>query len=318
MGVDITAIFRHNFYELDDFDKSMDFARQTIDEIKQRLHLTGDYDDFCLYGYYDDKYNTVDISFRLADWDFEFQLRRGFWQTWYGISYNAHIIERKDGILHVQAVMYDIARVLGASEAWYSDDMFSQAYDDMTLEQVLEYAKSRFGQIYEYPDAEETVQPFYHDDFSETKKLFDEVQKRCGSYELDSIIKNCGNHYTVKRNGKYNLMHSKTFKLMFDEDVDDIYSGYYDAFVVVANEKSAVYDDAGNPLTDFVEGEFEWSWLKPGYAVLVLNATANIRIVIINRWRIGQVLYLVLSEDTTGSPEEIAEHFYTTDCGDLA
>lgn len=40
MSVDVHILIKHDFYELDNFEKSMQFAEQTIDKLKQGLSIS--------------------------------------------------------------------------------------------------------------------------------------------------------------------------------------------------------------------------------------------------------------------------------------
>ena len=56
MGVDANIILRHNFYELHDYEKSINFVRETIENIRRKLQIECDESAFDLYSnYYEDE-----------------------------------------------------------------------------------------------------------------------------------------------------------------------------------------------------------------------------------------------------------------------
>lgn len=79
--------------------------------------------------------------------------------------------------------------------------------------------------------------------------------KRVGKYFLRS----------KKDNGLY-LVNEETLCPLFDEPIDCVLDnlGYYHSgpFVVIKDGLSTVFDKEGNPLTNFVKGQFKWTWAR--------------------------------------------------------
>lgn len=55
MSVDTTIIVKHDFYEVEDFEKSKQFALDTIKKIQQRLCMVDDIKAFDTCFYHDDE-----------------------------------------------------------------------------------------------------------------------------------------------------------------------------------------------------------------------------------------------------------------------
>ena len=52
MSVTANILVRHDFFELDNYEKSEIFVKQAIDRVKQVLSIDEGYDHFHYWGYY--------------------------------------------------------------------------------------------------------------------------------------------------------------------------------------------------------------------------------------------------------------------------
>ena len=72
MGVDISHIIRHDFRNVKNHASAMDFVKETIERLKNNLHIYGVDEQFDLY---EDDYGF--IIFKLPIYDVEFELHNG-------------------------------------------------------------------------------------------------------------------------------------------------------------------------------------------------------------------------------------------------
>lgn len=174
MGVDVHILIRHDFYELEDYDKSIAFVKRTIDRFKKIMSINGDYEHFELYGRYDDEIKFSDISFRIPLNGVWLYLRKGYWNIWTG-RHACQVTNKFNGRLHISDLAYDTAQALGAAEAWYCDEFFAEDCDFKTFDELKEIAEIKYG-IIEYPYRElmkykdnqfPDYSPFYHDSFEQ-------------------------------------------------------------------------------------------------------------------------------------------------------
>ena len=124
MGVDVHILVRHNFYELDNFEKSMQFANDTIERIKRELYINEEVDHFELYGVYNEENKWAEVEFKIPLLDLWLQLRRGYWDIWTGYHY-CQVTNKGLGRLHLADDAFDVARSIGQNEAWYCDEFIA-------------------------------------------------------------------------------------------------------------------------------------------------------------------------------------------------
>lgn len=186
MGVNVQILVKHDFFDLDNYEKSEEFVKQTIDHIKQVLSINEDDDYFQLWGYYNNNYKWSDIQFEIPLLDLSIHLRRGYWSIWSCGRYH-QVTNKLNGRLHIIDDAFDVARALGQNEAWLCDEFIEQEFEDNTLDEILAAATERWG-ITEYPYAEliknddnafPTPARFYHYDFAEIVAEFDAKKVKC-------------------------------------------------------------------------------------------------------------------------------------------
>ena len=291
MGVDVRILVRHNFYELNDFEKSMEFVKQSINKVKSNLCINADYEYFELYGYFDDENNFSMIEFKIPLLDLSIELRRGYWSIWSG-WHHCQVTNKINGRLHIVDKAFDIVRAMGGNEAWLCDEFIDDEYYENTIKELLVGVAKSCG-IFEYPyseliqyDDNEFPAPkeCYHYAFDELLEEFNALAHHCGEYK-PTIITPVGDGYTrVVRDGMINLVDS-CGQLIFNMDFDDIQKIVGKEFICRRGDKIALFGAGLKQLSDFVEGEFEWAHTEGMLAdkerICYKNHKAKIRILAI-------------------------------------
>lgn len=78
MGVDVHILIKHDFHELEDYEKSMQYVMQTANRVREALYINENINRFNVYGFYDEDNKWSDISFRIPLLDVNVELRRGY------------------------------------------------------------------------------------------------------------------------------------------------------------------------------------------------------------------------------------------------
>ena len=174
---------------------------------------------------------------------------------------------------------YDIAKALGQNEAWYAEEYYTWnggniEDPDVPLEDWIEFVHQKHGPISEFdpkaimqqgdvpiPDYE----PVYHDSFKECNDTFNEVQSKLKGYTLLGLEYIGNDYYRCENEAGLYLIHSETFKPMFNEPIETMLQNLNGPeFVIKKNGLSAVFDMDGKQLTDFEPGVFYWKWTEIG------------------------------------------------------
>lgn len=304
MGVDANIILRHNFYELHDYEKSINFVRETIENIRRKLQIECDESAFDLYSNYYEDENWSSISFEMPILNIDIELRKGYWSVspiyryWY-------VAKKSLGRLPIADIAFDIAKIFGANEAWYCDEYIDEECMMMTLEELLEEAIRQHG-VKEYPYAELMktdnnsnieYNSFYHDSFVNIQQEFDVLCKVCGDY-TPTLIQSFGRSFVrVLKDGKFNLADRESGELILKIDLDDIVQAHGCEFIGKLDDKIALFSKDGVQLTEFVQGEFNWKWgtsamEEKGWRKFYFNDEARIRIMV--SWCSGEPEYTLL------------------------
>ena len=264
MGVDVHILIKNDFYDLDNYEKSMQYVKQCIDKVKKALCINEEYDHFELYGYYDEDDKWADIEFYIPLLDVWLKLRKGYWCVWTAYHF-CHITNRYNGRLYLADIAFDIARILGQNEAWYCDEFVEDEFEQKSLDTLLTKVHKRYG-ITEYPyselmqyedDAFPDPAQFYHHTFTEISEEFKELCTKCGEY-IPTCITRIGNGYVrVAKNGKINLLDNENMVPIFNNDMDDIQRLNARDFICKLDGKIALFSGEAKQLTDFICGIFE-------------------------------------------------------------
>lgn len=303
MGVDVHILIKHDFHELEDYEKSMQYVMQTANRVREALYINDNIKHFDVRGFYDEDNKWSDICFRIPLLDVNVELRRGYWNVWSGHHF-CQVTNKVFGRLHISDLAFDVARSLGQNEAWYCDEYDADKYYENNLEELLAAVQNKYT-ITEYPYSElmqyaddefPTPANFYHDSFTELRREFAELHEKCGDYTPTSI-RLVGKYFVrVTANGKFNLYNLKESRLQFREACDDFRIIRGCNFVCKNNGKVALFGKEGKQLTDFVIGNFttEWGEHNPFdkfTRIIIHNHTAKIK-VIATYYKDGSTVYV--------------------------
>ena len=288
MSVTANILVRHDFFELDNYEKSEKFVKQAIDHVKHVLSIDEDYDHFHYWGYYDEDNKWSDIQFDIPLLDLSVHLKPGYWCIWTRSNY-CQVTNKLNGRLHIADDAFDTSRALGQNDAWICDEFVEQEFEENTLDEILTAASERWG-ITEYPYTElmknsDNAFPeparFYHYDFAEIATEFDELRERCGEC-TPTIINHISRSFVrVVKNGKINLLDAD-LKPVFERGLDNIFMIEGREFVCRQGGKIALFGDGAKQLTDFVVGKFDWEWPDSYYdnlnKICYLNEKAKLKV----------------------------------------
>ena len=288
MSVTAEIFVRHDFFELDNFEKSEIFVKQAINQVKQVLSIDEDCDHFHYWGYYDEDNKWSDIQFDIPLLDLSVHLKPGYWCIWTRSNY-CQVTNKLNGRLHIVDDAFDVARALGQNEAWLCDEFVEQEFEENSLDEILSAVSERWG-ITEYPYSElmkndDNALPepahFYHYDFAEIAEEFEELKTRCGDYSPTTMNRICRCFVRVIKDGKINLLDAD-LKPIFERGLDNIFMIEGREFLCRQGGKIALFGDGAKQLTDFVAGEFEWEWPDSYYhnlnKICYLNEKAKVKV----------------------------------------
>lgn len=294
MGVDITHIIRHDFYDVQNLESAKGFVSDIIRQLKTNLYLDESEDafDICI-----GSNDANEIRFRLPIYDWTFILHNGFWEIESGFHY-CQIAMNYDGNYRLRELSYDIAKALGKEEMWYVEDWYTsnggvtENYD-CSFEELMDYIHKDYGRsIPEYnlldfikqgigkfiPDYE----PVYHDSFKECKERFDEKIKKYEDYgykpiELTDIWSYA--RCVRKSDNTIHLVNTVTYKPLVSDVVDEFdYSFGSGILIAKINGKYAAYDlRNGCAISEYVSQPFRKEWSKKGNCDILINEEAGIR-----------------------------------------
>lgn len=300
MGVDITHIVRHNFEDVENEELSMKFVLETIQLLKDKLHLD---DSLASFNLYFDKNSEYEITFCVPLYDVEFTLHKNCWQIESYYHY-CQIVMHSGDYFWLREMMYDIAKALGNEEMWHAEEYYTWNGGPMegincSFEEWITFARKKLGrEIPEYnyegiikqgdvhiPEYE-TV---YHDDFNECKIKYEALRKRIACLGYQPIGLNlCGEYIRCIRQSdkSVHLLNLRTLEPLINGTPQAYYYDFPSSlFVVKLNDKYALFDfNGGKQLTELITQPFRKQW----------NAEINNYIVINDE--IGRYYYLKQGE----------------------
>lgn len=264
MGVDVHILIKNDFYELENFEKSMQYAKKTIDQIKKALYINEEYEYFELCGYYDEDEKRSDIEFYIPLLSIWLKLRKGYWCVWTGWHF-CQITNKINGRLHLADDAFDIAYILGQKEVWYCDEFIEDEYEYKTLDELISEVNNKWG-IAEYPYSElmqynDNVFPdaaqFYHHNITDIQEEFNQLCLKFEEY-TPTCINRIGNGYVrAVKDGKINLLHLGNGSPALSNDMDDIQKLWAEDFICKLDGKTALFSGAAKQITAFADGRFE-------------------------------------------------------------
>lgn len=269
MGVDISHIIKHNFHELGNRLATEQFVKGTIGRLKKNLQIRPEYD---LWEY---NYDEDEIMFKLPVYDVEFYLHDGFWQIESYYHY-CQIVMHQGDYFWLRRMTFDIARALGQEEAWYAEEFYTWNgggcdVPDISFKDWLDSAEKGYGKpIPEFDQKAILAQgnvgipkyePIYHDSFKECKEQYELLQSKISDYKLLGLSHVGNGFLRCEKNGLVFLINEETFKKMAVEPFESMLCNLNGPeFILRKNGLSAVFDEEGNQLTDYVKGTFNWKW----------------------------------------------------------
>lgn len=265
MGIDISHIVRHDFYDLDDLNKSRAFCEKVRNQLWSNLLL-----DSCIDDEMDgpDLYLDEEFGFelRIPYQDIELDLRPGCWD----IESFYHYIQLVMGN-YVRDLVFDIVHALGQEEVWHTTEKYTWnggPLDDpkCSFQQWYDFIKDKYGEnipefnshcINQYDKDDYLIyENVYHDNFEEPIAEFNRLQNKTDKYRLIGLTRVGKNMLRAEKDGELYLLHDFNMRPVLPFPVKTEYT--FRTWIVVWKEnKSAVFDAAGNQLTPFVNGRFE-------------------------------------------------------------
>lgn len=172
MAADLLILVRNDFHEINDLAQAKMYAERTIKCIEEHLgegavtHCVCDND---LDGRAD-VYMEID-SKDPEDWLF-LTLGNGYWKGCIGIHYKALVDDCK-GVFPLRNEARLLANILGQNEAWYTNDMAMDQFDetislnDFIAEEKKQgyYAEFNAEELLKLPLRERPLYSVYHDKF---------------------------------------------------------------------------------------------------------------------------------------------------------
>lgn len=272
MSTDVHFVVKHNFYDLCDVKKCRKYAERTAARLKKALHIAAP-----AIIWADDTYmnedGIVDCFIRLPVYEVTLYLQRGYWMIHSGFHY--YNVAKHDGdYFWIREMAFDLTRVLGQKEAWYCNDEAHDISLNMTFDEWLEFMVKKFGRIPEYDekdfyelteDGYLSYEDFYHDSFGDYGKRFNRINRRVKPDRLLGLDKTVSNYMRVEQGDGVNLVHKDTYERLFDEPVEDIVPNtiHGSVFQVRRNGQYAMFNNKGEQLTSFADGEWEYQYEKP-------------------------------------------------------
>lgn len=278
MGIDITHIVRHDFDDIENEEASMKFALDTIQLLKDRLHIDDPLESFHLYC---NKEYDNEITFRLPFYGVEFTLHKKCWQI-ESFDHYCQIVMHSGDYFLLREMMYDIATALGNDEIWYAEEYYTWNGGPMeevkcSFEEWITFTRKKLGREIPEFDYDGIIsqgdvdipeyEPVYHDTFAECKIKHDALKKRllCLGYQPIELSPCGGNIRCVRLSDKsVHLLNSKTLEPLICGTPQAYYFDYPSSMLVVKqNDKYALFDlQESKQLTEFVSHPFRKQWNK--------------------------------------------------------
>ena len=122
MSTCVDHIIRHDFYNLDDKPAATAFLENAIQQVRERLRIKDEIKaDIIEYEGDAECAEFIEYSFQIPNFDADVQLGRGFWKVSQALNLS-HLYHRFNGVYSLRYDIFDIARALGADEAWHCSE----------------------------------------------------------------------------------------------------------------------------------------------------------------------------------------------------
>lgn len=284
MGVNISHIIKNDFHEIENHEKALQYVKDTIALLINKLHLPSEEEvSWGIQDNYidpDPAWQMKEITFRVPVYDVEFSLHNGFWiiESYY---HYCQIVMHHGDYFWLRALTFDLARALNQSEAWYAEEYYTWNGGPLeeagpSLEDWLNWSKFKYGNKIPEFDQETIMaqgdvhipdyEPIYHDAFEECFAEYEVLQNMLPDNVKLLGIHRSGKFLRCEVNGEMNLYNEDMNSFVFREPVEGVIQSLNGPeFLVLKGDKKALYDGDGNPLSDFVEGDWQWEWAPGNY-----------------------------------------------------
>lgn len=281
-------ILRHDFHDLDDKAAAIAFLEKSIELLRDRLRIK-DRIIVDVTEYEDDDSGFTEYSFRIPNYDATIQMGRGFWKVSQALSLD-QLFHRFNGIYSTRYDIFDIARALGAKEAWHCSEYISpyNEEDDETFDSWLQTMEKRFKVIPEFDEVEvdrfreENGHAYYaqivHDSFQDCMKRFEELQKRYADYSVRNLSRIADRYIKLHRDDGCYLVDADSGESLLDYPVDDVLENICGAGMIIQkNGLSAFFSLEGEQMSDFVTGKWRWRWKEGNSSIrIIYNQDENL------------------------------------------
>lgn len=181
----------------------------------------------------------------------------------------------------LRELTFDLARALDQSEAWYAEEYYTWNGGPLeeagpSLEQWLDFSESKYGQKIPQFDQKAIMaqgdvhipdyEPIYHDAFEECFEKYNVLQNKLPDSTKLLGLDRTGKFLRCELEGGLNLYDENMNSFLFREPVEGVLKSLNGPeFLVLKEGKKALFDGDGNPLSEFVEGEWRWEWAGGDY-----------------------------------------------------
>lgn len=173
MAADLYILIRNEFNDLTDIAQAKMYAERTISRIEEQLGegtvtaYNGCPADLDELAYAD--FNVESENFWMS-----LTLRNGYW-IGYTAIHHSHIIDDYKGEFMLCKDAHFMAKLLGKSEVWYTNDMVMDQYDtNISLDDFIAekqkqgyYAEFNPEELLKLPRRERPLYSVYHDKFED-------------------------------------------------------------------------------------------------------------------------------------------------------
>lgn len=197
----------------------------------------------------------------------------------------------------LRELTFDLARALNQSEAWYAEEFYTWnggplEESGLSLEDWLEWAEKNYGNTIPKFDQESIIaqgdvqipdyEPVYHDVFEECIAKYAVLQNKLPATVKLLGLDRTGKFLRCEVGGGLNLYNEDVNDFVFNEPVEGVIQSLNGPeFLVLKGGKKALFDGDGKPLSDFVEGEWQWEWAEGKYPQRRLfNDKANLSFIV--------------------------------------
>lgn len=274
MSTCVCHILRHDFYNLDNRDESVAFLERMIERVMECLRIKDKISAQITY-YGDDVIEgdaVIEYAFNIPNYDATISMGRGYWVVSQAFSLDL-LFCRFDGNYSVRLDIFDIARALGAKEAWHCSEYLSpeDMNSDETFESWMARMENKFGVIPEFDESaidefNQFDQSHYyariiHDSFRECNIQLHELKERFAGFQVLNLCRIVGRYIKLHTDAGCYLADESTGEFLLDYPVDDVLENLNGAGMIIQKDNlSAFFNSEGRQMSEFVPGKWRWGW----------------------------------------------------------